>query len=251
MPVRISVWRAGIANSGTPFILFKLKSSKIQLTGLTNQDPVLLPVHISTDLDLGFHSSCFSLLNFVSLSMVTLASSCYTRPPSPDKDALVGLLHTYVSLTLYSQATLFFANSLVQLLKSRILSFFKDLSDVRYVLNLLERLFHGLMIFMLMGYLNCTNYALSEFLLRLAGHIHPDPGPVKNVKNLSFCHWNLNGINARNGIKIPLIEAYNSVMHFDLLALSETFLDTSVEEEELFIQGFSKEIWRSDHPRDN
>ena len=39
-------------------------------------------------------------------------------------------------------------------------------------------------------------------------------------------------------------------MHFDLLALSETFLDPSVEEKKLFIQGFSKEIWRSDHPRD-
>ena len=57
-------------------------------------------------------------------------------------------------------------------------------------------------------------------------------------------------MNARDGIKILLIEAYNSVMHFDLLALSETFLDTSVEEEKLFTQGFSKEIWRSDHPRD-
>ena len=52
------------------------------------------------------------------------------------------------------------------------------------------------------------------------------------------------------GIKIPLIEAYNSMMHFDLLGLSETFLDTSVEKEKLFIQGFSREIWRSDHPRD-
>ena len=101
-----------------------------------------------------------------------------------------------------------------------------------------------------MEYLNCTNYTLSEFLLRLAGDIHPNPGPVKNVNNLSFCHWNLNGINARDGIKIPLIESYNSVMHFDLLALSETFLDTSREDEKLFIQGFSKEIWRSDHPID-
>ena len=62
---------------------------------------------------------------------------------------------------------------------------------------------------------------------------------------MSFYHWNLN-----DGIKIPLTEAYNSVIHFDLLALSETFLDTSVDEEKLFIQGFSKEIWRSDHPRD-
>ena len=101
-----------------------------------------------------------------------------------------------------------------------------------------------------MEYSNCTNYALSEFLLRLAEDIHPNPGPVKNVKNLSVCHWNLNGINARDGIKILLIEAYSSAMHFDHLALSETFLDTSNEEEKLFIKGFSKEIWRSDHPRD-
>ena len=135
--VSISVWRAGIANSGTPFILFQPKSSKIQLTGLTNQILfcflyIYLLILISV-----FTVPASLLLNFVSLSMVTLASSCYARPPSPDKDALVGLLHTYVSLTLYSQATLFFASSLVQLLKSRIVSFFKDLSDVPYVSNLL------------------------------------------------------------------------------------------------------------------
>ena len=68
---------------------------------------------------------------------------------------------------LYSEATLLFVNPLVQFLKSRIASFFKDLSDVHYVLNLLVKLFHGLMILILMEYLNCTNYALSEFLLRL------------------------------------------------------------------------------------
>ena len=99
--------------------------------------------------------------------MITLASSCYPKPPSPDMDTLVGLLHTYVSLTLYNEATLLFVNPLVQFLKSRIVSFFKDLSDVHYVLNLLVKLFHGLMILILMEYLNCTNYALSEFLLRL------------------------------------------------------------------------------------
>ena len=108
--------------------------------------------------------------------MVTLASYCYTRPPSPDMDTLVGLLHTYVSLTLHSQATLLFANPLVQFLKSRIVSFFKDFCDVRHVLNLLVRLFHGLMILMFMEYFNCTKYALSEFLMRLAGDIHPNPG---------------------------------------------------------------------------
>ena len=109
------------------------------------------------------------------------------------------------------------SDPLVQFLKSRIVSFFNDLSDVRYVLNLLVRLFHGLIILMLMECLTCINYAASEFLLRLAGDIHANPRPVKNVKNLSFCHWNL------NGIKIPLIETYNSVMHFDLFGFIWNF----------------------------
>ena len=108
--------------------------------------------------------------------------------PVPTGITLVGLLHAYISLTLYSQGTLFFANPLVQFLKSRIVSFFKDFSGVRYVLNLFVRLFHGLMIVMLTEYLNCTNYALSEVLLRLAGDFHLNHGPVKNVKNLSSCH---------------------------------------------------------------
>ena len=109
MPVSISTWHAGIANSGTPFILFQPKSGKIQLTGLTNQILfcflyIYLLILISV-----FRVPASLLLNFVSLfiSLFSLASSCYARPPSPDKDALVGLLHTYVSLTLYSQASLF------------------------------------------------------------------------------------------------------------------------------------------------
>ena len=183
MPVSISVWRAGIANSGAPFISFRLKSGKIQLSGLTNQILfcflyIYLLIFVSV-----FTVPVSLLLNFVFLPIVTLTSSCYTRPPSPDMDTLVGLLHTYVSLTLYNQATLLFANPLVQFLKSRIVSFFTDLSDVRYALNLLVRLLHDLMTFMLMEYLNCTNYVLSELLLRLAGNIHPNrpppPGPVK------------------------------------------------------------------------
>ena len=65
---------------------------------------------------------------------------------------------------------------------------------------------------------------------------------------LKFCHWNLNGIIAIDRIKIPLIEAYNSIFHYDIIALSETIINNSVQDEDIFIEGFSKEIFRSDHP---
>ena len=58
----------------------------------------------------------------------------------------------------------------------------------------------------------------------------------------------MNGIIARDKIKIPLIEAYNSIFHYDIIALSETIINNSVQDEDIFIEGFSKEIFRSDHP---
>ena len=79
----------------------------------------------------------------------------------------------------------------------------------------------------------------------MAGDIHPNPGQVD--VGLKFCHWNLNGIIARDRIKIPLIEAYNSIFHHDIIALSETIINNSAPDEDIFIEGSSKEIFRSDH----
>ena len=58
----------------------------------------------------------------------------------------------------------------------------------------------------------------------------------------------MNGIIARDRIKIPLIEAYNSIFHYDIIALSETIKNNSVQDKDIFIEGFSKEIFHSDHP---
>ena len=43
----------------------------------------------------------------------------------------------------------------------------------------------------------------------LSGDIEPNPGP--NTSMFSFCSWNLNSICAHDFVRIPLIEAYNSV----------------------------------------
>ena len=65
---------------------------------------------------------------------------------------------------------------------------------------------------------------------------------------LSFFHWNLNSICARTGSKIPLIEAYDAIHKFDVIAISESMLDSTVENEAIHIKGFSPEVFRTDHP---
>ena len=80
----------------------------------------------------------------------------------------------------------------------------------------------------------------------LAGDIHPNPGQFDN--NLKFCHWNLNRVCARDKIKIPLLEAYNSIFHSDLMVLSKTYVNETVKNEDIIIDGFSTEIFRSYHP---
>ena len=47
---------------------------------------------------------------------------------------------------------------------------------------------------------------------------------------------------------MSLIEAYNSIYRCDVIALSKTMLDNKVRDDEVFIEGFSKEVYRNDHP---
>ena len=63
--------------------------------------------------------------------------------------------------------------------------------------------------------------------LLISGDIEKNPWPG-NVSghNISICHWNLNGITANNFVKISLLDAYNAVHDFDLVCISETFLDS-------------------------
>ena len=76
--------------------------------------------------------------------------------------------------------------------------------------------------------------------------IHPNSGQFDN--SLKFCHWNLNGVCARDKIKIPLLKAYNSIFNYDLIAFSETNLNETVKNEDIIIDGLSTEIFRSDQP---
>ena len=71
---------------------------------------------------------------------------------------------------------------------------------------------------------------LSLFLL-LCGDVQLNPGPNKKSNswsNFSICHWNLNSLVAHNFEKVNLLEVYNTVNKFDIIFLSESFLDSSI-----------------------
>ena len=66
----------------------------------------------------------------------------------------------------------------------------------------------------------------------LCGDIGVNPGPGQWT-SLSFCHWNQNSISALDFVKLSLLKAYNAVHKFDIICLSETFLNSSLQNHEV------------------
>ena len=86
-------------------------------------------------------------------------------------------------------------------------------------------------------------------LLLLCGDVEPNPGPKQNTaKKFTICHWNLNSIAAHNFAKLVLLKTYNSVHKFDIICLSETYLDSNIlpDDSNLNIPGYN--LVRSNHP---
>ena len=98
-----------------------------------------------------------------------------------------------------------------------------------------------------MSFINTANSWLNILLIR-SGDIHPHPGQTHN--HFSFCHWNLNGLMAHDKLKITLLEAYNTIFNYDVSAISESQLRSSVENTEIHIEGFSHEVFQKEHSDD-
>ena len=70
---------------------------------------------------------------------------------------------------------------------------------------------------------------LSLKLLLQNGDIEISPGSRgKYSQYFSLCHWNLNSLHAHNYAKVPLLQAFNTLHKFDLICLSQTYLDSSI-----------------------
>ena len=89
----------------------------------------------------------------------------------------------------------------------------------------------------------CSFFVL--ILLLKHGDIEINSEPKKKLaKCFSCCHWNVNSILAHN--KLSLLPAYNSSLHYDLICLTETYLDSTVYINNLSVNGYN--LLRADHP---
>ena len=90
---------------------------------------------------------------------------------------------------------------------------------------------------------------LCSCLIIRSGDVEVNPGPKNSASEcLTIFHWNLNNILAHDYSKLFLLKAYISVHKFDIICLSETYLDSIVflDDENLVISGYN--LIRSDHP---
>ena len=68
-------------------------------------------------------------------------------------------------------------------------------------------------------------YAL---LIRQSGDIEMNPGHKFNpCHSFSICDWNLNSLTAHSYLKVSLFRALVAFKKFDVVCLSETYLDSS------------------------
>ena len=95
------------------------------------------------------------------------------------------------------------------------------------------------------------SYQIYMFLITilLSWDIELNPGPPTNIgQNLSVFHYNVNSLSVHNFSKISLIKSFNAIHHFDMIFISETFLDSSFSSDvrELTIENYT--MVRNDIP---
>ena len=104
----------------------------------------------------------------------------------------------------------------------------------------------------------CWRYFQSAFIILLTliyihiflqchRDIELNQGPRKlKINSFSICHWNLNSLAAHNFSKLTQLIAYNSIYKHDFICLSETYLDSSIPDNLIDIEGYK--LIRADHP---
>ena len=85
-----------------------------------------------------------------------------------------------------------------------------------------------------------------------SGDIEKYRCPLKDFpQTFPIGHWNLNSLAAHNFRKVALLKAYLSVQRFDIFCISETYLNSSITEDDDSLQIPRYELIRFDHPSNN
>ena len=99
-------------------------------------------------------------------------------------------------------------------------------------------------------FLDIAYFDIKNLLLIISGNVHPNPGPG-NKSRISFGIWNLDSLLTRDACKKTLVEALQSVHDFDIFGLCETYLNDSIENDKLKIEGFCSIPYRKDCKESN
>ena len=92
---------------------------------------------------------------------------------------------------------------------------------------------------MLMENINTNyNYRWAE-MLHIYGDIHQNPGPTQKTEHLQVMHWNLNSFKKYNFSRVSLLQAYNSMFNFHVMAISESALSNKIENVKINIPGYN------------
>ena len=67
----------------------------------------------------------------------------------------------------------------------------------------------------------------------------------------SICHRNLNSVSAYKYAKVFFIKAYIAIHKFDIICISETYLDSSTPSDDSNFEISGYTLVRSDHPSNN
>ena len=83
----------------------------------------------------------------------------------------------------------------------------------------------------------------------LSGDVETNPGlQYKLCQEFSIWRWNLNSIATHSFIKVSLLKTYITIYKYDVICLSEWYLDSSIpsDDNNLEIPGY--DLIRADHP---
>ena len=83
----------------------------------------------------------------------------------------------------------------------------------------------------------------------LSRDIKTNPGSIPTPGQcFSICHWNLNRIAPYNSVKLFLLNASNLVHSFDIICLSETYLNSETPPNNTCLELPDRNLFHSDHP---
>jgi hypothetical protein len=75
--------------------------------------------------------------------------------------------------------------------------------------------------------------------LHMAGDVHQNPGPPTKFEDFRFMHWKVNSLPNLIFLRMPLIQAYNSIYKCHVMAISESALTNDMPNEKIDIPGYT------------